>query len=49
VAAAIKGAGGTVYGALSLAAPVARATPPVTLTLANEVRRTAARIAGFFP
>jgi DNA-binding IclR family transcriptional regulator len=49
VAAAIKGAGGTVYGALSLAAPLARATAPVTLTLANEVRRAADRIAGYFP
>jgi DNA-binding IclR family transcriptional regulator len=49
VAAAIKGAGGTVYGALSLAAPLARATPQVTMTLAAEVRRAATRIAGYFP
>jgi DNA-binding IclR family transcriptional regulator len=38
-----------VYGALSLAAPLARATAPVTLALANEVRRAATRIAGYFP
>jgi DNA-binding IclR family transcriptional regulator len=49
VACAIKGASGTVYGALSLAAPLARATAPVTLALANEVRRAATRIAGYFP
>jgi DNA-binding IclR family transcriptional regulator len=49
VAAAIKGASGTVYGALSLAAPLARATPAVTLALAGEVRRAATRIAGYFP
>jgi DNA-binding IclR family transcriptional regulator len=49
VAAAIKGASGTVYGALSLAAPLARATPPVTQALAAEVRRAATRIAGYFP
>jgi IclR family acetate operon transcriptional repressor len=49
VAAAIRGAGGTVYGALSLAAPLARATIPVTQALAAEVRRAATRIAGYFP
>ena len=49
VAAAIKGAGGTVYGALSLAAPLARASVPVTQALAAEVRRAATRIAGYFP
>jgi len=49
VAAAIKGASGTVYGALSLAAPLARATVPVTQALATEVRRAATRIAGYFP
>jgi IclR family acetate operon transcriptional repressor len=49
VAAAIKGASGTVYGALSLAAPLARVTVPVTHALAAEVRRAATRIAGYFP
>lgn len=49
VAAAIKGASGTVYGALSLAAPLARASVPVTQALAAEVRRAATRIAGYFP
>jgi IclR family acetate operon transcriptional repressor len=49
VACAIKSASGTVYGALSLAAPLARATAPVTQTLASEVRRAAGRIAGYFP
>lgn len=49
VACAIKSASGTVYGALSLAAPLARATAPVTLALANEVRRAATRIAAYFP
>ena len=49
VACAIKGASGTVYGALSLAAPLVRATVPVTQALATEVRRAATRIAGYFP
>jgi DNA-binding IclR family transcriptional regulator len=49
VACAIKGASGTVYGALSLAAPLARATVPVTQALAAEVRRAATRIGGYFP
>jgi DNA-binding IclR family transcriptional regulator len=49
VACAIKGQSGTVYGALSLAAPLVRATVPVMQALANEVRRAATRIAGYFP
>jgi len=49
VACAIVGASGTVYGALSLAAPLARASTTVTPTLANEVRRAATRVAGYFP
>ena len=49
VAAAIVGASGTVYGALSLAAPLARVTVPVSNALAHEVRRAATHIAGYFP
>jgi len=49
VACAIANEHGTVHGALSLAAPLARVTPEAALRFAADVRRTAARIAARVP